>query len=164
MKPKKPKSVKRCSPNQYVPKKTLSGKVKITGLVAWKTEMPTTSKEVNIKVDKPPSNHCKDDRKAKATKKEPSIEKVANTAEEKKDTEKPEKLYIVHSMETRARLKGCESTVVKICKPTTLNAAKSVAVKAGKPNYVKTRKLTEVKPADVKTRTRTIIPVKFTSL
>lgn len=140
MKPNKPKPMKRCSPTQQPPKRMPSCKMKITGPAA-KSETTVVQKEVKIKFE---SQSEKD--KKETTAKE--------TDKRRNDTQKRKEDgfgLTTHGIETRARPKIGKS----------MKTTKSIEIKPSKSGNIKPN---EKKTTEIKTRTRTIIPVKFTSL
>ena len=116
--------------------------MKITGPAAKKSETAAVQKEVNIKLESLPEKDKKE-----TTAKE--------TDKRRNDTQKRKEDgfgLATHSMETRARPKTGKSTI---------KTSKSNETKPSKSGNIKSN---EKKTIEVKTRTRTIIPVKFTSL
>ena len=146
MKPKQSKPVKRCSPTQQLPRTMPSCKMKITRPTSKKSEQTAAAAtEVKIKDEQSESKLNDKETKAKET------NRVKNGSQKiREDGSDP----TAHSMETTARPKTGKST--------TKTSKSKPHIKLG--NTQKAKQLDERRPVEVKTRTRTIIPVKFTSL
>ena len=143
MEPKKPKPVKRCSPNQQ-PKRVQSCKIKITGQKLENSDILTSSQALKTKGGTVPSRSSNGEGKQR-------IENNATAGRKDRHTQ---------NTEPKVKAKCNRSMTTKTSMPNESNGTKT---KSGN-----TRKLAEPKPAgkqvEIKTRTRTIIPVKFTSM
>ena len=143
MEPKKSKPVKRCSPNQQA-KRVQSCKIKITGQKLENSDILTSSHAPKTKGGTVPSRSSNDEVKQRSDN---------NATAGRKDRH-------AHNTEPKVKAKCNRSMTTKTSVPNESNGTKT---KSGN-----TRKSTEPKSGkqvvEIKTRTRTIIPVKFTSM
>ena len=142
MKLKKSKQVKRCCPNQQ-PKKVQSCKMKITGPKLENSDILTNSHGLKTKGGTVASRASNGEGKQKTEN---------NATAERKDRHS-------HNTEPKVKAKYSKPITTKTSTPNESHGAKTKSGNTRKPTEQKTGKQVEIK-----TRTRTIIPVKFTSL